>query len=176
MLSLSLTEGECRLPLCCHSKSALCKKVVMSCAFEGRNMRQALVYRPIDSACSRVAQAAQTTATFLAALCLFFGAAFATFVSVSLEKRIEFSFFVGLIPAFGLYLTGHILHQLLGLSCKFCEIIAARCFRLLAPFANSLVNWAGALVLNVLDRCSINIARGLLTTSQWMQRLSGAIT
>ena len=143
----------------------------MSCAFWDRNMRQAPVYRAVDPVCSRVGQAAQTAGTFLAVLCLFFGATFAASVSASLEKRIVYLFFVGLIPALGFYVSGYVLRQILGLSCKLCEIIAARCVRLLGPFANGLVNWAGASILDALDRCSMIIARCLLTTGQWMQRL-----
>jgi len=173
MLSLSLmTERDCLLPLCCHSKSAHCTEAeCWSCAFLGRNMNQALVYQAVDPACSRVGRATQTAGTFLAVLCLFFGAAFAATVPASLEKRIVYLFFVGLVPALGFYVSGHILRQMLGLSCKLCEIIAARCVRLLAPFANGLVNWAGASVLDALDRCSMKIARCLLTTGQCMQRL-----
>jgi hypothetical protein len=134
-------------------------------------MKRAFVYRAADPACSRVGRATQTAGTFLAVLCLFFGAAFAASVPASLEKRIVYLFFVGLIPALGFYVSGHVLRQILGLSCKLCEIIAARCVRLLAPFAHGLVNWAGASVLDALDRCSMVIARCLVTTGQCMQRL-----
>ena len=134
-------------------------------------MRQALVYRAVDPACSRVGRATQAAGTFLATLCLFFGTAFAAYVPASLEKRIVYLFFIGLIPALGFYVSGHILRQMLGLSCKLCEIIAGRCVRLLAPFANGLVNWAGASVLDALDRCSMVIARCLEVTGQCMQRL-----
>src|ERR1017187_6839781 len=91
MLSLSLmTERDCLLPLCCHSKSAHCTEAeCWSCAFLGRNMKQALVYQAVDPACSRVGRATQTAGTFLAVLCLFFGAAFAATVPASLEKRID---------------------------------------------------------------------------------------
>src|SRR5665647_3776763 len=65
MLSLSLmTERDCLLPLCCHSKSAHCTEAEWwSCAFSGRNMKQALVYRAVDPACSRVGRATQTAGT-----------------------------------------------------------------------------------------------------------------
>ena len=69
MLPLSLTiEGI----VCCHSGATLNLYRVMSCAFWGRNMRQAPVYWAVDPACSRVGRAAQTASTFLGGLCLFF--------------------------------------------------------------------------------------------------------
>jgi hypothetical protein len=136
-----------------------------------QNMRQALAYRAVDPACSRVGRATQAAGTFLAALCLFFGTAFAASVPASLEKRILYLFFIGLIPALGFYVSGHILRQMLGLICKLCEIIAARCVRLLAPFLNGLVNWAGASVLDALNICSMVIARCLVTTGQCMPKL-----
>ena len=128
------------------------------------------MYRAVDPACSRVGRATQAAGTFLAALCLFFGAAFAASAPASLEQ-IVYLFFIGLMPALGFYVSGHILRQMLGLSCKLCEIIAARCVQLLAPFAIGLVNWAGPSILDALDRCSIVIARCLVKTSHCMQRL-----
>ena len=173
MLSLSLTTNGI---VCRHSVATpnlyIVPRELMSRAFWDRNMKQSVVYRAVDPACSRVARATQTAVTFLAAFCLFFGTAFAISAPASLEKRIIYLFFVGLIPALGFYVSGHILRQMLGLSCKLCEIIAAHCVRLLAPFANSLVNWAGASVLDALDRCSMIIARCLLMNGQCMQRLS----
>ena len=166
MLSLSLTTE--RTP-CCRSVATL---NVCTVAFLGRNMRQAPTYRIVDSACSRVGRATQTANTFLAALCLFFGSALAAFVPASFEARIVYLFFVGLIPALGFYLTGHILRHMLGLSCKLCRIIAARCLRWLAPFAKDLVDWARTPVSDGLDRCSMTLARCRFETGQWMQRLS----
>lgn len=144
----------------------------MSCAFWGRNMRQAPVYWAVDPACSRVGRAAQTASTFLGGLCLFFGPAFATSVPASLEARIVYLCFFGLIPALGFYVSGHILRQMCWCSvASSVRSIAARCARRPAPFANGLANWAGAAVLDVLDRCLMIIARCLLTAGQWMQRL-----
>ena len=169
MLPLSLTtEGI----VCCHSGATLNLYRVMSCAFWGRNMRQAPVYWAVDPACSRVGRAAQTASTFLGGLCLFFGPAFATSVPASLEARIVYLCFFGLIPALGFYVSGHILRQMCWCSVAgSVRSIAARCARRPAPFANGLANWAGAFVLDVLDRCLMIIARCLLTAGQWMQRL-----
>ena len=116
-------------------------------------------------------QATQTAGTFLAGLCLFLGTAFAASIPASLENRIAYLFFLGLIPALVSYVSGHILRRMLGLSCKLCEIVGARCFRLLAPFANGLANWMGASVVDVFDRCSIATDRCLLTPGQCVQRL-----
>ena len=135
-------------------------------------MRQAGIYRIVDLACSRVGRAAQTANTFLAALCLFFGSAFAASAPNSLEARILNLFFFGLIPALGFYLSGYILRHMLRLSCRLCEIIAALCLQWLALFANGLADWASALVSDGLDRCSMTLARCRLGTGQWMQRLS----
>ncbi len=73
----------------------------------------------------------------LAVACLFFGVAFAAFVSGSLEQRIGNLFSFGLIPAVGFYAGGHILGQLLVLGLELCDMIMARCFR----YAVRLVNW-----------------------------------
>jgi hypothetical protein len=134
-------------------------------------MKQVFVHRDVDSACTRVGQVAQTAGTFLAGLCLFFGTTFAASIPASLENRIVYLFFVGLIPALVSYVSGYILRWMLGLSCKLCEIVAARCVRLLAPVANGPAKWTGAYVLDVLDRCSIATDRCLLTTGQCMQTL-----
>ena len=134
-------------------------------------MKQASVYRDVNSACTRVGQATQAAGTFLAGLCLFFGTAFAASIPASLENRIADLFFLGLIPALVSYVSGHMLRRMLGLSCKLCEIVAARCFRLLAPFANGLATWTGACIVDVSDSCSIATGRCLLTTGQCVQRL-----
>ena len=136
----------------------------------GGFMKQVFVHRDVDSACTRVGQVAQTAGTFLAGLCLFFGTTFAASIPASLENRIVYLFFVGLIPALVSYVSGYILRWMLGLSCKLCEIVA-RCVRLLAPVANGPAKWTGAYVLDVLDRCSIATDRCLLTTGQCMQTL-----
>ena len=134
-------------------------------------MKQASVYRDVDPACTRVGQATQTAGTFLAGLCLFFGTTFAAFIPTSLENRIAYLFFVGLIPALVSYVSSYILGRMLGLSCKLCEIVGASCVRLLAPLANGLANWTGACIVDVSDRCSIATGRYLTTTGQCGQRL-----
>ena len=102
----------------------------------GGFMKQVFVHRDVDLACTGVGQVAQTAGTFLAGLCLFFGTTFAASIPASLENRIVYLFFVGLIPALVSYVSGYILRWMLGLSCKLCEIVGARCVRLLAPVAN----------------------------------------
>jgi len=134
-------------------------------------MESASVYRAVDSACARVGQAAQTAGTFLAGLCLFFGTAFATSMPASLETRIAYLFFLGLVPALLSYVSGRILRRMLALSCKLCEILAAGCVRQLAPFANGLTNWTSASVVDAFDGCSIATVRCLLTTAQCVQML-----
>ena len=102
-------------------------------------MRKALVYREFfEPARSQVGRAAQSTATFLAALCFFFSIAFAAFAPVAPEERFVVSCFA-VVLAIGFYMGGHILRQTLRLSDKLSEIIKARCVRLLATFANEIL-------------------------------------
>jgi hypothetical protein len=63
------------------------------------------------------------TSNHLAVACLFFGAAFAAFVSGSLEQRIGNLFSFGLMPAVGLYAVGHILGQLLVFGVELGDMI-----------------------------------------------------
>jgi hypothetical protein len=79
---------------------------------------------------------------------LFFGAAFAAFVSGSVEQRIGNLFSFGLIPAVGFYAGGHILGQLLVLGVELCDMIMARCFRYVVRLLNDLLSWAGTHVSN----------------------------
>src|SRR5690242_1267214 len=125
-------------------------------------MKQAC--REIGSACTRVGETAQTAGNFLAGLCLFFATAFAAFMPAPLENRIAYLFFLGLMPALVFYVSGHILRRMLGLSCKLCEIVAARFVRLLGRFAIGLANWPASSVVDVLDRWWIATDGCLLTT------------
>src|SRR6266487_6698550 len=84
----------------------------------------------------------------LAVLCLFFGAAFAAFVSGSLEQRIGNLFSLGLIPAVAFYAGGHILGQLLVFGVELCDMIMARCFRYVVRLLNDLSSWAATHVSN----------------------------
>jgi hypothetical protein len=83
-----------------------------------------------------------TTGNHFAVACLFFGAAFAAFVSGSLEQRIGNLFSVGLIPAIGFYAGGHILGQALAFGVELCDMIMARCFRFAVRLVNDLLSWA----------------------------------
>jgi hypothetical protein len=84
----------------------------------------------------------------LAIVCLFFGVAFAAFVSGSLEQRIGNLFSLGLMPAVGFYAGGHVLGQLLVFGVKLCDMIMARCSRYAVHLANGLLNRAGTHVSN----------------------------
>jgi hypothetical protein len=84
----------------------------------------------------------------LAVACLFFGAAFAAFVSGSVEQRIGNLFSFGLIPAVGFYAGGHTLGQLLVLGVELCDMIMARCFRYAVRLVNDPLSWAGTHVPN----------------------------
>jgi hypothetical protein len=137
-------------------------------------MRQAPAYRAIDPACSRVGRATQATAAFLAVLWVFLASAFAAFIPGSpTGMRVEYLFFIGLIPAVGLYVCGHILRLVFGLGCKFCEIVATYCVRRLGLVG--LAKWASEPVSGALDRCAMIIARCRLTTGQWMENVLGLL-
>ena len=131
-------------------------------------MRQAPIHRVVDSACSRVGRATQRAGTFLSVLCLFFISVFTASIPASFEERIGYFFLFGLIPALGFYLIGYILRGMLALSCKLCGIIAPHCLRWQARFTNSLLNWARASALDLLDRCSLTLAHCRIATGQWM--------
>src|SRR6516165_3815125 len=88
----------------------------------------------------------------LAVACLFLGAAFAAFVSGSLEQRIGNLFSAGVIPAVGFYAGGHILGQLLVFGVQLCDMIMARCFRYAVRLIKDLLSWAGTHVSNWVDR------------------------
>ncbi len=134
-------------------------------------MKKTLVSRTAESACSRVGRATQSAGTFLATIWLLLAVTFAVFVPATLEQRIGYSVFVGLVPAFGLYVCGHILRQMVDSSCKLCEIIMARCVLLLTPFANALVSWVSSFLLDALDKCSMIIAGGVSMIGRCMQTM-----
>ena len=83
------------------------------------------------------------TGNHLAIVCLFCGAAFAAFVSGSLEQRIGNLFCFGLIPAVGFYAGGHILGQLLVFGVPLCDMIMARRFRYAVRLVHDLLSWVG---------------------------------
>src|SRR5438270_13543192 len=85
---------------------------------------------------------------YLAVICLFFGAAIATFVSGSLEPRLGNLFFFGVMPAVGFYAGGYVLGQLLVFGVRLCDMIMARCSQYAAHWANAFLNGAGVHVSN----------------------------
>ena len=84
--------------------------------------------------------------SYLAVICLFFGAAIAAFVSGSLEQRLGNLFSFGLMPAVGFYAGGYVLGQLLVFGVKLCDTIMARCSQYAVHLANALLNWAGSYI------------------------------
>jgi hypothetical protein len=71
----------------------------------------------------------RTVGNFLALLFLIFGTAFTTYVPASLAERIGGFLFLGLVPAVGLCMGGHILGHLLVVCEALGAVIVARCFR-----------------------------------------------
>jgi hypothetical protein len=65
----------------------------------------------------------------LVLVCLFFGAAFAVFVSGSIEQQIGNLLIFGLIPAVGFYAAGRMLGQLLIFGVELCDVLIASCSR-----------------------------------------------
>ena len=125
-----------------------------------------------DKACTRLSWLILTASSCLAVWCVFFGSAVAAIVPASVEERLESLVVFGLVPAFIFYVSGHILRHLLGFSCKLCELFAKGLLRLLAPFAISFANAAGATVSEALNGCKKTPARCRTTIRRWTQRLS----
>jgi hypothetical protein len=75
----------------------------------------------------------------LALVCLFFGAAFAVFVSGSIEQRIGNLLIFGLIPAVGFYAAGRMLGQLLIFGVELCDVLIASCSRKVLRLAQDLL-------------------------------------
>jgi hypothetical protein len=130
---------------------------------EGAIMGQAPIYERINRAglysskareSPRPGPAVMRAGNHLAVVCLSFGAAFAAFVSGSLDQRIGNLFFFGLIPAVGFYAGGYILGQLLVFGVELCDMIMARCFRYAVRLVNDLLSWAGTHVSNLLTEAA----------------------
>ena len=136
-------------------------------------MRQAPTQRVVESACSRVGRATQTAGTFLSVLCLIFVTVFTVSIRASFQERIGYFFLIGLPPALGFYLVGHLLRGMLVVSSKLCGIIAPHWFRWQAPFTQRLLNWASASVRHLLATCSSTLEYYRFAASQCMQILSG---
>jgi hypothetical protein len=83
----------------------------------------------------------------LAIVCLFIGAAFAVFISGSLEQRIGNLFSFGLIPAISFYAGGHVLGLLLVFGVELCDL----CFRYAIHLISGLYSWAGRRVSNLTE-------------------------
>jgi len=82
--------------------------------------------------------------TYLAVLCLIFGAALAAFVPGSLEQRLGNLFSFSLMPAIGFYAGGYVLGRLLVFGVKLCDTVMARCSHYAAQLANAFITWASA--------------------------------
>ena len=85
------------------------------------------------------------TGNHLAIVCLFCGAAFAAFVSGSLEQRIGNLFCFGLLPVISFYAGSHVLGQLLVFGVELCDL----CFRCAVRLISVLLSWAGTHVSNL---------------------------
>ena len=90
----------------------------------------------------------------LALVCLFLGAAFAVFVSGSIEQRIGNLLIFGLMPAVAFYATGHMLGQLLIFGVKLCDMLIAPCSRKVLLVAQDLLSWAGTRCLELMTEQS----------------------
>ena len=93
----------------------------------------------------------------LAIVCLFIGAAFAVFISGSLEQRIGNLFSFGLIPAISFYAGGHVLGLLLVFGVELCDL----CFRYAVHLISGLLSWAGTRVSNLTEAPASSEASGI---------------
>jgi len=111
-----------------------------------------------------VGRTAQTVCTLLAVISIIFTAVFAAFAPGVLKERTSDFLFLGLTPALGFYVSGHILRHVVILGGKLGESIAIYCYRRIAPLTNDLAKWAIACGLdNPVETCLTILARCLLT-------------
>jgi len=82
------------------------------------------------------------------------GAAFAVFVSGSIEQRIGNLLIFGLMPAAAFYATGHMLGQLLIFGVKLCDMLSVRSSRKVLLVAQDLLSWAGTRCLELMTELS----------------------
>ena len=131
-------------------------------------------YQPLRSAptaCSRVGLTVQAVCTLLAVTSILFTAVFAVFAPAAVKEHSPDLLFLGLTPALGFYMSGHILRSVLTLGGKLSESIAVRCYRRIVPLTRGLANWALACGLdNPLGTCLTILTRCLLTMRCWRVR------
>jgi hypothetical protein len=133
-------------------------------------MKSAPVFSVGVSACTQVGRATQRAATFIAGSFLCFGAALAFCNQASSENRLEYLFFVGVVPAVVSYLSGYIVRLTLEFSCELCEAAAARCLRLLSHLAVYLAIRTGARVVALADGSERLIGLSLLMIGRCAER------
>jgi hypothetical protein len=133
-------------------------------------MKSAPVFSVGESACTQVGGATQRAATFIAGSFLCFGAALAFCNQASSESRLEYLFFVGVVPAVVSYLSGYIVRLTLEFSCELCEAAAARCLRLLSDLAVYLAIRTGARVVALADGSERVIGLSLLMIGRCAER------
>ena len=126
--------------------------IELDCRHSGATMRQAGHYE----AGTRVISATRTTSSFLAVWCVFLGGAIAAFLPASVEERLVNLLIFGLMPAFVIYVSGHILSHVLGFLCKLCELVASSLLRQLAWVATG---------------CTKTLTGCWMTIEGWTQRL-----
>jgi hypothetical protein len=90
----------------------------------------------------------------LAFVCLFFGLAFAVFVSGSIEQRIGNLLIFGLIPAVGCYAAGRMLGQLLMFGVELCDVLIASCSGKVLRLAQDLLSWVATQCLELVTELS----------------------
>src|SRR5262249_56280031 len=98
-------------------------------------MKKAPLDRLVEPACNQVGRASQTTATFIAAFCFFFGIAVAAFAPMSAEARIAI-FCFALVLAVGFFISGYVLRQVFGVGYKLRGFTWTACANVLPPFAH----------------------------------------
>ena len=81
--------------------------------------------------------------TFLALICLVFGASCAVLIPASPEQRLGSLFLFGFAPAVCFHASGYIVNLFLAVTSKVCAWVATQCFR----FAARLLCWSGYLLI-----------------------------
>jgi hypothetical protein len=118
-----------------------------------------------------VGRTAKMVCTLLAIISILLAALFSAFAPGTYKERTPDLLFVGLMPALGFYLSGHILRHVLTLGGKIGESIAICCYRQIVPLTRGRAKWALACGLDsFLATCLMILTRCLWTMRCWLVR------
>ena len=120
-----------------------------------------------ESACLRVGRNTKTATASLGAASLVLACVFTAFLPGSIEQRFFSYLLFGVLPALGLYLSGHIFSALLTRSVSLCEFICLRCLPRVPSYWRILADRTAGPASSAMRCCSENgaRARGLLLST-----------